>query len=282
MERIIVTGGSGKAGRETVRELQRHGYAVRNLDQAPNPDVETVITDLTDYGQTFAAMHGHAAVIHLAANPSPDNDHVTGADRFAHNTVSSFNVFQAAVHLGMRKVVWASSETVFGIPFDLVKPVSIPVTEAMTPLPQSAYAISKAVTEELARLMQARHGIPFTGLRFSNILEPQDYERVPQYWPEPRARYWNLWAYIDVRDAAVACRLALETDVPGAEVFTIAAADTIMTTPNADLVHEVLGDIPMDADLGITETMLSIRKAREVLGWEPAHSWRESVTTQRD
>lgn len=281
MERIIVTGGSGKAGRETVKELQHHGYQVRNLDQAPNPDVPTVLTDLTDYGATFAAMHGYDAVIHLAANPAPDNDHVTGADRFAHNTVSSFNVFQAAVHLGMRKVVWASSETVFGIPFDLVKPVSIPVTEAMPPLPQSSYAISKAVTEELARLMHARYGIPFTGLRFSNILEPQDYERVPDYWPDPRARYWNLWAYIDVRDAAVACRLALESDVTGAEVFTIAAADTIMTTPNADLVHEVLGDIPMDADLGITETMLSIRKAREVLGWEPKHSWRESVTPNR-
>ena len=282
MERIIVTGGSGKAGRETVKELQRHGYQVRNLDRIPNPDVATVLTDLTDYGATFAAMHGYHAVIHLAANPAPDNDHVTGADRFAHNTVSSFNVFQAAAHLGMEKVVWASSETVFGLPFDRVKPLGLPVTEAMPPLPQSAYAISKAVTEELARLMHARHGIPFVGLRFSNILYPSDYELVPTYWPDPRLRHWNLWAYIDVRDAAEACRLALQSDVPGAEVFTIAAADTIMTTSNADLVHEVLGDIPIDPALGITETLLSIRKAREVLGWEPKHSWRETVTPKRD
>lgn len=281
MERIIVTGGSGKAGRETVKELQRHGYQVRNLDMAVNPDVATVLTDLTDYGQTFAAMHGYDAVIHLAANPAPDNDHVTGADRFAHNTVSSFNVFQAAAHLGMEKVVWASSETVFGLPFDRVKPPALPVTEAMPPLPQSAYAISKAVTEELARLMHARHEIPFIGLRFSNILDPKDYELVPTYWPDPRSRHWNLWAYIDVRDAAEACRLALESDVQGAEVFTIAAADSIMTTPNADLVHEVLGDIPMDPALGIIETLLSIAKAREVLGWAPKHSWRETVTPKR-
>lgn len=282
MERIIVTGGSGKAGRETVKELQRHGYQVRNLDVAPNPEVATVLLDLTDYGATFAAMHGYDAVIHLAANPAPDNDHVTGADRFAHNTVSSFNVFQAAAHLGMEKVVWASSETVFGLPFDRVKPTALPVTEAMPPLPQSGYAISKAVTEELARLMHARHELPFIGLRFSNILDPKDYELVPTYWPDPRSRHWNLWAYIDVRDAAEACRLALESDVQGAEVFTIAAADSIMTTPNADLVHEVLGDIPMDPDLGITETLLSVTKAREVLGWVPKHSWRETVTPKRD
>jgi nucleoside-diphosphate-sugar epimerase len=281
MERIVVTGGSGKAGRETVRELLHAGYTVRNLDQAPNPEVPTVLVDLTDYGATFAAMHGHDAVVHLAANPAPDSDHVTGADRFAHNTVSTFNVFQAAAHLGMRRVVWASSETVFGLPFDRVKPPALPVTEAMPPLPQSAYAISKAVSEELARLMHARHGIPFIGLRFSNILDPADYERVPGYWPDPRARHWNLWAYIDVRDAATACRRALEAEVNGAEVFTIAAADSIMTTPNADLVHEVLGEIPLDPDLGVTETLLSVRKAREILGWEPRHSWRDTVSPKR-
>jgi nucleoside-diphosphate-sugar epimerase len=282
MERIIVTGGSGKAGRETVRVLQRHGYQLRNLDRIRNPDVPTVLTDLTDYGATFASMHGYEAVVHLAANPAPDNDHVTGADRFAHNTISTFNVFQAAAHLGMQKVVWASSETVLGLPFDRVKPPALPVTEEMPLLPQTGYAISKAVSEELARLMHARHGLPFIGLRFSNILDPSDYEIVPGYWPDPRSRHWNLWAYIDVRDAAEACRLALETDVPGAEVFTIAAADTIMTTPNADLVHEVLGDIPIDPGLGITETLQSVAKARRVLGWEPKHSWRETVTPRRD
>jgi nucleoside-diphosphate-sugar epimerase len=281
MDRIIVTGGSGKAGRETVRTLQRHGYQVRNLDRVADPDVPTVVVDLTDYGATFAAMHGYEAVVHLAANPSPDQDHVTGADRFARNTVSTFNVFQAAAHLGMRKVVWASSETVFGYPFDRVRPPALPVTEEMPPQPQSGYALSKAVCEELARLMHARHGLSFVGLRFSNILDPADYELVPGYWPDARARAWNLWAYIDVRDAAEACRLALETDLVGAEVLTIAAADSIMTTPNADLVHEVLGDIPIDPALGITETLLSIRKAHGLLGWTPVHSWRESVTPKR-
>ncbi|MFN8619237.1 MAG: NAD(P)-dependent oxidoreductase [Chloroflexota bacterium] len=284
MERIIVTGGSGKAGRETVRNLQRHGYQVRNLDIAApaNTDVPTVVVDLTDYGATFAAMHGFDAVIHLAANPAPDQDHLTGADRFAHNTVSTFNVFQAAAHLGMSRVVWASSETVFGYPFDRTRPLALPVTEGMPPQPQSGYAMSKAVSEELARLMHARYGLTFVGLRFSNILDPSDYEAVPSYWPDPRARAWNLWAYIDVRDAAEACRLALEAPISGAEVVTIAAADSIMTTPNADLVHEVLGDVPLDPALGVTETLLSVRKARELLGWEPAHSWRETVTPRRD
>jgi nucleoside-diphosphate-sugar epimerase len=278
MERIIVTGGSGKAGRETIRLLRRHGYQVRNLDRVEHPDVPTIALDLTDYGATFAAMHGYDAVIHLAADPSPDRDHVSGAERFAHDTVSTFNVFQAAAHLGMGRVVWASSETIFGYPFDRVKPPALPVTEEMPPLPQSGYAIGTSVCEELARLVHARHGIDLVGLRFSNLLDPADYEAVPGYWPDPRSRSWNLWAYVDVRDAAEACRLALEADLHGAEVFTIAAADTIMTTPNVDLVREVLGDVPLDPTLGITETLLSIAKAKRLLGWEPKHSWRETVT----
>jgi nucleoside-diphosphate-sugar epimerase len=277
---VIVTGGSGKAGRETVRCLIEQGYAVRNLDRvdAPEPDVPSTMVDLTDYGATFAAMHGFEAVVHLAADPRPDADHVTGAERFANNTLSTFNVFQAAVALGMERVVWASSETVFGVPFEPdAHPERVPVTEDDPPRPRSAYAISKSISEDLARRMSERHGIPFIGLRFSNILTADDYARVPGYQGDPRLRHWNAWAYIDSRDVASACLAALRAPITGAEVVTIAAADTIMEAPNARLVAEVFPGMTIAPDTGSGRTLLSIDKAKSLLGWEPKHSWRDTI-----
>lgn len=282
MHGVVVTGGSGKAGRATVAELLAAGLVVRNVDRIPmpadGPAVESVLADLTDYGATFAALHGFDAVVHLAADPRPDADHLTGAERFANNTLSSFTVFQAAVHLGMERVVWASSETTFGVPFLPPGPPRLPVTEEDVPRPHSAYAISKVVTEDLARQMARRHGIPFVGLRFSNILGPDDYRNAPAWHADPHARSWNAWAYIDARDVATSCLAALRAPVTGAEVVTIAAADTVMTTPNAELVAAVFPATVLDPATGANATLLSIEKARRVLGWAPRHSWRDTVT----
>ena len=284
MRRIVVTGGSGKAGRATVAHLLAEGYEVRNIDIAPPPAGDPaaaaplVIADLTDYGATFAALHGFDAVIHLAADPRPDDDHVTGASRFDNNTISTFNVFQAAAAQGMPRVVWASSETVYGVPFADPGPARLPVTEDAPLAPRSAYAISKVVTEELARQFAQRHGTELVGLRFSNILGPDDYAKAPGWWPDPRSRSWNAWAYIDARDVATACRAALHAPVRGAVVCTIAAADSIMTTPNAELVAAVFPDARLDPATGPHETLLSIERAKTLLGWAPRHSWRETVS----
>ncbi len=281
MKKIVVTGGSGGAGRFVVRDLLDHGYEVRNLDIVPpgTEDCPYVHVDMTDYGAVFAAFHGYDAVVHLAANPQPDFDFVTGADRFKGNTVSTYNAFQAAVALGMERVVWASSETALGFPFENVRPDSVPVDETHAPKPQNSYALSKVVCEQLAEHMNRLYGMPFVGLRFSNILfedpdHPASYANIPGYWEDIQSRRFNLWSYVDARDVAQSVRLSLECGNADADVFIIAAADSIMTQSNRELIDAVFPGVPISAELGNHETMISIDKARRVLGYQPAHSWR--------
>jgi nucleoside-diphosphate-sugar epimerase len=279
MKKIIVTGGTGKAGRAAIQELVNSGYEVRNLDIAGNSapgDPTALAVDLTDYGQTIDAMVGYDAVVHLAAIPAPfiRTDEVT----FRVNMSSTFNVFQAATTLGMKRIVWASSETTLGLPFDREKPDYAPIDENQTPYPESTYALSKLLSEEMARQYNRWTGIPIVGLRISNIMEPHDYQRFPSFWNDPMLRKWNLWGYVDARDVAQACRLGLEADITGAEVFIIAAADTCMTTKNADLMAAVFPEVELKGDIGDYKTLLSVDKARQMLGYEPKHSWRDYLT----
>jgi nucleoside-diphosphate-sugar epimerase len=274
MKKIVVTGGSGKAGRAVVRDLVEHGYEVLNVDVLPSrePLAPFLKIDLTDLGQTFEALHGATAVVHLAAIPAPglQADEVT----FRTNMTSTYNVFTAALKLGLERVVWASSETTLGLPFDREKPAYAPIDEQHPAYPESSYALSKILSEEMAHQMNRWSSIPFVGLRFSNIMEPQDYERFPGFWQDARLRKWNLWSYVDARDVAQSCRLGLEANLTGAEVFIIAAADTVMNRPNAELMAEVFPDVPLRAGTGDFETLLSIDRARERLGYAPAYSWR--------
>jgi nucleoside-diphosphate-sugar epimerase len=169
--------------------------------------------------------------------------------------------------------VWASSETTLGLPFDASKPY-FPVDEEQPTDPKSTYALSKVISEEMARYFNARSGVPFTGLRISNILTEADYASVPSYQDDPRKRSWNAWGYVDARDVAQACRLGVESKLPGADVFIIAAADTIMQRANTELVNEVFPGVPLREGTGEHETLLSIGKARRLLGYDPQHSWR--------
>lgn len=277
MKKIIVTGGTGKAGRAVINELTEHGYEVRNVDKAGTRQQGLIFADLSDYGQTIDAMVGYDAVVHLAAIPAPGIH--TEETTFHNNIVSTFNVFRAAETLGMKRVVWASSETVLGLPFDDEKPDYAPIDENQTPYPESSYALSKLLSEEMARQFNRRTGISFVGLRISNIMEPHDYpQRFPSFWNDPTLRKWNLWAYVDARDVAQACRLGLEADISGAEVFIVAAADTCMTAKNRDLMAQVFPDVKIKkANLSEHETLLNIDKARKMLGYEPQYSWRDYV-----
>src|SRR5258707_4160796 len=182
MKKIVVTGVSGKAGRAVVRDLVEHGYEVLNVDVTPShePFAPFLKADLTDMGETFEALHGSEAVVHLAAIPAPglQTDEVT----FRTNIASTYNVFSAAIKLGLKRVVWASSETTLGLPVDREQPAYAPIDEKHPPYPESSYALSKILSEEMARQMNRWSGIPFVGLRFSNIMEPQDYERFPTFW----------------------------------------------------------------------------------------------------
>lgn len=277
MKKIVVTGGSGKAGRAVMHDLSEHGYEVVNVDtMADSRKIQNaIVADLTDYGQTVDALAGFDAVVHLAAIPAPGL--YTDEKTFRTNITSTFNVFQAAATLGLERVVWASSETTLGLPFDKEKPDYAPIDENQTPYPESTYALSKILGEEMARQYNRWTGIPFVGLRISNIMEEHDYERFQGFWKDPLIRKWNLWGYVDARDVAQSCRLGLEADITGAEVFIIAAADTCMTTPNADLMAQVFPDVELK-DIGEFKTLLSIDKARKMLGYDPQHSWRDYLT----
>ena len=274
--RVVVTGGSGKGGRWVVRELREHAHEVRNVDwrHDGSPDGQTIVADLTDFGQTTDVLAGYDAVVHFAAIPAP----VLRAEgeTFRINTLSTYNVFAAAVAHGMRRVVWASSETVLGLPFDR-PPDFAPIDESITPRPESSYSLSKLVGETLAEQLARRSGIGFIGMRISNIMEPDDYARFPSYWDDPTLRKWNLWGYVDARDVATAARLALDAPVDGAEVAIVAAAETVMTRPSAELMAEVFPDVPLRRPVSGRETLLAIDHARDLLGYEPAHRWADHV-----
>jgi nucleoside-diphosphate-sugar epimerase len=274
--KVVVTGASGKAGRGVVLDLLEHGHQVLGVDVARRAQTptESLIADLTDFGQAAECLAGAEAVVHLAAIPA--NRIQTEATTFRTNMLSTYNVFEAARVLGVKRVVWASSETILGLPFEREQPAYAPIDEEHPPYPQSSYALSKLLSEELGRQLHRWTGTPHVALRFSNIMEPSDYERFPSFWDDAQLRRWNLWGYIDVRDAAQSCRLALEADV-GAEHFIVAAADTVMNRPSHELMAEVYPSVPYRKTAGDYDTLLSIDKARRLLGYEPEHSGRDEL-----
>jgi nucleoside-diphosphate-sugar epimerase len=284
MGRIAVTGGSGKAGRAVVRDLLEHGHEVLNVDRVPSAEpggadssAPLLPADLTDFGQTLEALSGGEvlpgirAVVHLAAIPSPV--HATPDVVFRNNVASTYTVFSAAVRLGLERVVWASSETTLGLPFDR-PPDYAPVDERHELRPETSYALSKVLGEEMARQFSRWSGIPFLGLRFSNIMERADYQRFPSFWDDPWLRRWNLWGYVDTSHVAQSVRRALEAEVAGAEAFIIAAADTVMPRPSRELMAEVFPGVPVRDGLPEHGTLLGIDKARRLLGYEPEFTWR--------
>jgi nucleoside-diphosphate-sugar epimerase len=270
--RIVVTGGSGKGGRWVVRDLRDHGHDVVNVDLVPDgaPNDLFLLTDLTDSGQVRDVLDGADAVVHFAAIPAPGLR--PEGETFRINTVSTWNVFHAAIRAHVGRVVWASSETVLGLPFDR-PPDFAPIDETITPRPESSYALSKLVGETLAVQLNRQTGTPFVGLRISNIMEPADYARFSSWQDDARVRKWNLWGYVDARDVATAARLAVEADTTGAEVCIVAAADTTMRRDSADLLAEVFPSVPVRRPLVGRETLLAIDHAGDILGYRPAHSW---------
>lgn len=284
MKRVVVTGGSGKVGRACVNDLLEHGYAVVNVDIAPPREQNCPFTqiDLTDLGQVMEALSGiHDrysgvdAVVHLAAIPAPGLR--ANATIFKNNSLSTYNIFSAARILGIKDIVMASSETVLGLPFDTPPPY-VPVDEDYPGRPETSYALSKLLEENMAQqFCRWQPDMKIIALRFSNVMEPHDYARFPSFDADARLRKWNLWAYIDARDAAQAIRKSLEYAPRGFDVFIIANADSVMTRPNAELLAEVFPNVPVKREFAPNETLLSIEKARRILGYEPQFSWRNEV-----
>jgi nucleoside-diphosphate-sugar epimerase len=288
--RICVTGATGKAGLAAVLHLREHGHEVVATDIALSGDdvsAGVMAADLTDYGQATEVLRGTDAVVHLANIPAPGRS--TPAVTFHANVAMNFNIFHAAAALGLSRVVWASSETTLGLPFGHGPEQSpgapgelryAPVDEDHFPYPSTTYALSKVASETIAEQISRWSGIPFVGLRISNIMEPRDYRRFPSYWPDPHARKWNLWGYVDVRDVAAACRLGLEADVTGSQNVIIAAADTVMNRPSRDLLAEVFPSVPLNREIAEFDSLLAIDRAKQVIGYEPGHSWRDEIQTR--
>lgn len=293
-KRVVFTGGTGKAGRHAVPHLLAKGYDILNVDLKPfdHPGVNTLITDITDSGEVFNALTTHFgfggyddgapprapdAVVHFAAIPrvmiQPDNA------TFAANTVGTYNVIEAAMKLGVKKVIIASSETTYGVCFaegdkDFH---SFPLEEDYDSDPMDSYGLSKVVNEKTARAFAMRYGADIYALRIGNVIEPHEYANFPAYLDDPMSRKRNAWSYIDARDLGEIVHLCIGKDGLGYQVFN-AVNDTITAElPTAEFLAKYCPDTPVTRQLGEREAPLSNRKIREVLGFKEAHDWRRYV-----
>lgn len=305
--RVLVTGGSGKLGRAVVSLLAQHHWEVIAVDVRRPPTAtedgkgglggayRLVEVDLEDMGgvlETLLATDmaygsvGQAAVdavVHLAALPSPGQ--TSSGRQFRANTVSTYNVLEAARKLGVKNVVLASSETLIGIPLaadGCHDPAGLPVTEAHARRPESAYSLSKLVGEVLAEeYVRWDPALKVVSLRFSNVMvaDAGDYGDFEGWQDDPFKRSWNAWGYVDARDGAQAVLKGLEAKRTGHHVYLVAAADTCMRASNEELVKRCFPGVPWERREGEGErgTLLSIEKARRELGYEPEYTWEEEV-----
>ena len=293
--RVFFTGGSGKAGRHAVEHLVQQGHRVTNADLVPlgRDDVPDLHVDLTDGGQVFDAMTAYArhdelepgtgvprydAVVHFAAIPAillrPDNE------TFRINVLSTYNVIEAAVKLGVPKVIFASSETTYGICFadGEVQPDFVPVDEDHPTVPEDSYAMSKVANEATARSFQARSGIDIYGLRINNVIEPHEYTSLfPDFVADPALRRRNIFAYIDARDLGQMVDRCLWTDGLGYEVFNVANDDTSVGITSDEIYRRFYDGVPRRRPIGEFETFYANDKAKRLVGFAPRHSWRDSM-----
>ncbi|MBO1756651.1 NAD(P)-dependent oxidoreductase [Allobranchiibius sp. CTAmp26] len=293
--RIFFTGGSGKAGKHVAPYLAEQGHQVTNADLAPldHPGVTDLRVDLTDAGETYSALAGmpamedldlpakpsYDAVVHFAAIPRillrPD------AATYATNVLSTYNVLEAATRLGVRKIIFASSETTYGICFAQGerRPLYVPVDEEHPTVPEDSYAMSKVASEVTARSFHARTGADIYGLRINNVIEPYEYaELFPPFLTDPSLRRRNVFAYIDTRDLGQMVQRCLETDGLGYEVFNVANADMSVAATTQEVRDRFYDGVPVRREMGRDETFYAIDKARELLGFDPQHSWRDVLT----
>ncbi|MEP0232594.1 NAD(P)-dependent oxidoreductase [Roseibium sp.] len=295
-KRILFTGGSGKAGRHVVPYLLEKGHRVVNVDLTPldHPGVDNLTADITQSGEMFNVMTSYAnfdelepghgvpafdAVVHFAAVPRilihPDNK------TFAVNTVGTYNVIEAAVKLGIRKIIIASSETTYGVCFadGVADPEVLPVEEDYDVNPMDSYGLSKVVNEQTARAFQRRSDFDIYALRIGNVIEPHEYDRFPDFFANPEQRRRNIFCYIDARDLGQIVDLCLARDGLGYQIFNAGNDTNSVDIPNTEILSRFFPGVPVSRELGENEALFSNRKIREVLGFSENHNWRKHVTT---
>ena len=292
--RILFTGGSGKAGKHSVAYLLEQGHSVLNLDQVnfDHPKVLTRLADITDAGQVFDVMGSYAnydelaqgagvpkfdAVVHFAAAPrllmTSDNE------CYRVNTLGTYNVIDAAIKMGVRKVIFASSETTYGICFadGEVKPDYLPIDEEHPTIPEDSYAMSKVVNEATAQSFQRRTGIDIYGLRINNVIEPHEYVEIfPAFMKDPDLRWRNIFSYIDARDLGQMVQKCLQTDGLGYQVFNVSNDDHSVGLTSEELIKTYYQHVPLKTK-DIPKSFYSNEKAKRLLGFKPEYSWRDYI-----
>ncbi|MFP4114186.1 MAG: NAD-dependent epimerase/dehydratase family protein [Spirochaetota bacterium] len=280
MKRVVITGGSGLLGPWVVREFVDAGYDVLNVDVTrPKEELcHTMIADLSDLGQVVEVFAGAEAVVHVAAIPRVGirSDHLT----FAMNAVSTYNVLEACYLLGIGKAVITSSESSYGLVFPKhpIEPKYVPIDEDHPQLPQDAYGLSKVTNELTANSFHRRCGMQVVAFRMGHVVTPERYSMFPGFFHDPEQRKEIVWSYIDARDAGTAYRLAVETDGLGSVAMNIANDETSMDMTNGELMKAAYPNV---TDIRVPrdgyDTLLSNKRAKELLGWQPKHRWREHV-----
>lgn len=290
--RIFFTGGSGKAGKHAIRYLQAQGHTVVNADLVPSGlDVSELLIDLTDAGQVIGAMSQftdfheldagtgvprYDAVVHFAAVPRVMIG--TDGECFRINTLSTYNVIEAATKLGITKVIFASSETTYGVCFadGEVKPDYVPVDEEHPTVPHDSYAMSKVCNEATARSFQARTGADIYGLRINNVIEPHEYaENFPAFMADPATRRRNIFAYIDARDLGHMVDRCLKTDGLGYQVFNVSNDDMSVGVTSDQVIAQFYQGVAVRRNMRPDETMYANDKAKQMVGFAPQYSWRD-------
>src|SRR3954453_16553550 len=296
--RIFFTGGSGKAGKHVATFLAEQGHQVTNADLVPlrHPAVADLKVDLTDAGETYSALAGLARFegLELAAKPAYDAVVpfaavpaillTSEAKTYATNVLSTYNVLEAATRLGVRKIIFASSETTYGVCFAQGerRPLYVPVDEEHPTVPEDSYAMSKVANEVTARSFQARTGFDISGLRINTVIEPHEYaEMSPPFLQDPALRRRNIFAYIDTRDLGQMVARCLEVDGLGYEVFNVANADMSVAATTDEVRERFYDGMELRRPMGRNETFYSIDKARALLGYSPQHSWRDVLPDPR-
>ena len=290
--KIFVTGGSGKAGKHLIQYLLEKGYSIVNADLVPlvMNGVDNINLDITDSGQVFNALSGYAnipelklgegiknfkAVVHLAAIPrilvKPDNE------TFRINTLGTYNVMEAATKLGIKKIIFASSETTYGFCFAQGNPIPkwLPIEEDYETSPTDSYGLSKVLNEKTGEAFQKRTGIDIYALRIGNIIEPDEYHRFEEFCENPSIRLRNLFNYIDARDLAQAIELCIKKDGLGYEVFNVTHNINSVSLTTEEIIKQFFPNVKMRRDMEKYESILSSKKIRDVLGFNPAHDWKK-------
>jgi len=274
-KKVVVTGGSGRLGDHVIRDLLAAGYEVLSLDlvQAREKICESWVCDLRRAGDLYEAFKGAGAVVHLGAYQAPRL--ASDCETFSNNMTATYNVLKAAVDMGIRRAVVASSVAAYGFLYApaMRTPEYLPLDEGYPCRPQDPYGLSKIFGEQLADSFVSQSDLVAVSLRFSGVNFDPTYAALPERWADPGVRLGTFWSYVDARDAALACRLAVETALVGHQVFNIAADSSRYREPTADLIQKYLPGASIRDGFAGSWGGLDCSRAKEVLGFKAHHVW---------